>query len=109
VACGATVGRPRCPYTVPCGATRLANAVTGLEDIYNQVIVETHSEHLLLRLQRRIREGKIRNTNVSVLYVDPLPDGSSIIRTIRLDEDGSMIDEWPGGFFEERYNEMFGR
>jgi predicted ATPase len=89
--------------------SRLANAVTGLEDIYNQVIVETHSEHLLLRLQRRIREGKIRNTNVSVLYVDPLPDGSSIIRTIRLDEDGSMIDEWPGGFFEERYNEMFGR
>jgi predicted ATPase len=91
------------------GFSRLVNAVTGLEDIYNQVLVETHSEHLLLRLQRRIREGKIRNTNVSVLYVDPLPDGSSIIRTIRLDEDGSMIDEWPGGFFEERYNEMFGR
>ncbi|MGI8856024.1 MAG: AAA family ATPase [Thermomicrobiales bacterium] len=88
---------------------RPVHAITGLEDIYNQVIVETHSEHLLLRLQRRIREGKIRNTNVSVLYVDPLPDGSSTIRPIRLDEDGSMIDEWPGGFFEERYNEIFGR
>jgi predicted ATPase len=75
----------------------------------NQIIAETHSEYLLLRLQRRIREGLIKNTDVSVLYVDTLPDGTSTVQHLRLDEDGSLIDEWPGGFFEERYNEMFGR
>lgn len=74
----------------------------------NQFIIETHSEHLLLRLQRRIREGVISNDDVSVLYVDSKADGTSTIQTLRLDTDGSFLDEWPGGFFEERFNEMFG-
>ena len=40
-----------------------------------QWIVETHSELLILRIQRRIREGKLDPSTVSVLYVDPDPTG----------------------------------
>ena len=36
-----------------------------------QWIVETHSELLVLRIQRRIREGTLDPSDVSVLYVDP--------------------------------------
>lgn len=73
----------------------------------NQWIIETHSEALMLRLQRRIREGTLKASDVSVLYVDPTSQGS-VIRQLRLDDDGEFLDTWPHGFFEERYDEQFG-
>ncbi|MGY5268262.1 DUF3696 domain-containing protein [Paraclostridium bifermentans] len=72
----------------------------------NQFIIETHSEHLMLRIQKLIREGVITNKDVSVIYIDRQNDGSKCME-LRLDEDGDFIDEWPNGFFEEGYEEMF--
>jgi hypothetical protein len=72
----------------------------------NTFILETHSEHLILRLMRRIREGKIRPDDVGVIFVEPLARGSRFIE-LRIDEDGDFIDEWPGGFFEESFHEKF--
>ncbi len=74
----------------------------------NQWIVETHSEMLVRRLQRRIREGIISYEDVSVLYVDPQDDGSSTIQRLELDEDGEFLDEWPDGFFEEGIRDIMG-
>lgn len=74
----------------------------------NQWIVETHSESLMLRLQRRIREQLIRPEDVSILYVEPGGANGSRIMQLRLDEHGEFVDEWPMGFFEERYAEVFG-
>lgn len=68
-----------------------------------QYIVETHSEHLLLRLRRRIAEGVVDPDKVAVLYVER--DGSkSSVRVLDLDADGHF-DDWPKGFFDERYRE----
>jgi hypothetical protein len=73
----------------------------------NQIIVETHSEHIMLRLQRLIRSGELLPNQVAVLYVDTADDGSASVVNLRLAEDGSFMDDWPQGFFEERFNEMF--
>ncbi len=80
-------------------------------------IAESHSEHFLLRLLRRIREthkGDIRHKStglsadqVSVLYVDKLADGSSKIFQLRISADGEFIDRWPHGFFTERDGDLF--
>jgi hypothetical protein len=43
---------------------------------------------------------------VSVIYVDRDPEGSKCLH-LRLDEEGDFIDEWPDGFFEEDFNEIF--
>lgn len=75
-------------------------------DRNTQWIVETHSEALILRVQRRIREGKLGADDVSVLYVNPGTSESTIQR-LRLAEDGRFLDEWPAGFFEERFDELF--
>ncbi len=72
----------------------------------NTFILETHSEHLILRLMRRIREGKIRPDDVGVVFVEPLARGSRFIE-LRIDDEGDFIDEWPGGFFEESFHEKF--
>ena len=81
----------------------------------NTFILETHSEHLILRLMRRMREsyrGKqtgdllVTPADVSVLYVEP--DGvRSIIREMPLNELGELVKSWPGGFFEEGLREQF--
>lgn len=80
-------------------------------------IIESHSEHFLLRLLRRIREshksdikGQLRglsSKDVSVLYVDKLEDGSSKIFPLRISPEGEFIDRWPHGFFTERDGELF--
>ena len=71
-----------------------------------QLIIETHSEHLMLRVQRLIREGRLSCQDVSVLYVLKDQDGSHCL-PLRLDENGEFLDEWPDGFFEEGFREMF--
>lgn len=82
----------------------------------NTFILETHSEHLILRLMRRMREsfnGKdtglpsLAPKDISVLYVEP--DGTrSIVREMPLNELGELVKSWPGGFFEEGLREQFG-
>lgn len=82
----------------------------------NTLIIETHSEHILLRIMRRIREtasGKlpegilpVHPEDVMVLFVQP--EGSrSIIHEIPLNEKGDLVKPWPGGFFEEDFKELF--
>ncbi|MDB4324740.1 DUF3696 domain-containing protein [bacterium] len=75
-------------------------------DRCNQFIVETHSEHLVLRLQRKVREGKLPPDDLAILYVERGDNGSTVKR-LHLDEEGEFIDEWPGGFFPERLRELF--
>lgn len=74
----------------------------------NQLIVETHSEHLILRTQRRIREGLLDPAHVSVVYVDQDEQGRTSARRLRLDDKGDFLDDWPHGFFDERLDELFG-
>lgn len=83
----------------------LATAVK--EPYVNQFIIETHSEHLLLRMQRLVRKGQLTADDVAILYVARGQNGS-LVQQIRLAEDGSFLDPWPGGFFPERMDEIFG-
>ncbi len=70
-------------------------------------ILETHSEALILRLQKRIREGKLKPEEVSINYVNSVKGGYSVLRELRIDNEGDFIDEWPDGFFEESFKERF--
>ena len=89
---------------------------SALGESKNRFLIETHSEHLLLRIMRRMREtinGKlpegvqrITPKDVCVLFVEP--DGSrSLVREMPLNEDGELVKAWPGGFFEEGLREVF--
>ena len=72
----------------------------------NQFVLETHSEHLVLRLQRRVRENLISQDDIGVYYVSQAEDGQTRVSQLRLDEEGDFIDNWPGGFFPERLKEI---
>jgi AAA ATPase domain len=72
----------------------------------NKFIIETHSEHLFLRLQKMVRNGQISAGDISIIYVDRTPEGSRCMR-MRLSSTGELLDRWPDGFFEESYREIF--
>ena len=80
--------------------------IESVKEGYNSLILETHSEHLILRIIKRIRKGTLSHEDVSIIYVDPEEGGSSL-KTLRLDADGDFIDDWPHGFFAEREKELF--
>ena len=74
----------------------------------NQIIIETHSEHLLLRLQRRIREGALGADDVAVIYIEQDDAGTAQAQRLRMDHEGFFIDPWPAGFFDDSLDELFG-
>ncbi|TXS92757.1 AAA family ATPase [Parahaliea maris] len=83
-------------------------------------LIETHSEHLMLRILRRIREaggGEVSGTisgirdfvlpeDINVVYVDCV-QGETRLIPMGIDGDGEFIDRWPHGFFGERAEELF--
>ena len=81
----------------------------------NTFLIETHSEHLILRLLKRIRQTTgglntklppVRPEDVAILFVQPTENGS-VVQHLRVDQHGRLLDDWPGGFFEESFNELF--
>ena len=89
-------------------------AVT-VDFIRRTLLIETHSEHLILRLLRRIRETTEKeltdaapafsDDKLSVLYIESTPEGVRV-RRLRVDEHGEFTDHWPKGFFAERMQEL---
>jgi AAA15 family ATPase/GTPase len=73
----------------------------------NQWIVETHSESLILRIQKKIKEKELDPQDVSIIYVEATSKGSRILE-IPMDKDGDFMVDWPDGFFDERFKEVFG-
>jgi hypothetical protein len=76
----------------------------------------TASEHIILRLLRRIRERSEKELppgvdglsaeDLSVIYVEGDDQGARFT-SLKVDEIGEFRDQWPQGFFEERAGELF--
>lgn len=102
----------------PALQTDLADVFIGsaLGEQRNYFLVESHSEHLMLRILRRIRETTHRELpdnlppitpeDVAVLYVQPSNEGVQVVE-IPIKEDGEFDRPWPEGFFAERSQELF--
>ena len=71
-----------------------------------QTIIETHSEHLLLRLQTHVAnsESELSPEDIKIFYVS-FENGKREITEIQLNKEGYFAKDWPKGFFPERYNE----
>ena len=73
-----------------------------------QIILESHSEHLLHRLQRRIAEKKdgLTNQDISLYFCDMTPEGNSKLTTLEMDDFGN-ITNWPENFFGDKMGDLF--
>lgn len=72
-----------------------------------QLIIESHSEAFLLRLQRRLAEGAITPDDLAVYFVRQQPDAVALEK-LRLDIFGN-IENWPENFFGDEMGEIAAR
>jgi hypothetical protein len=108
-------------YYVPQGSTILLeqpeihlhpSAQAALADVFVdvaknrgvQIIIESHSEHLLRRIQRRIAEGEL-DSDATAMYFCRMDDGRSVADALDLDLFGN-ITNWPQGFFGDELAEL---
>ena len=80
--------------------------VDSLYENNNEFVIETHSELIVLRFLKLIREKKLDHQDFSIHFIEKNKEGS-FIKKIEINEDGSLGTSWPGGFFKERLNEFF--
>lgn len=69
------------------------------------LIVETHSEMILLRARRWVAEGRLPAGHVLVYWVHTDPGRGSMLEKIGIRENGEMAT-WPDGVFIEDYDEI---
>jgi len=87
----------------PKAQSNLGDLFIDLSKEGKKLIIETHSEHLFKRIQRRIAEGIISHEDVIFYYITMTKEGSKI-QKLELDENG-LIEKLPEGFFAEDYQE----
>jgi energy-coupling factor transporter ATP-binding protein EcfA2 len=68
------------------------------------LIVETHSENLLLAIEIEVAAGRIKPHDVSINWVRSGGDGS-IVEHIQLNEAGATSEKWPRSAFETAPNQ----
>lgn len=88
----------------PAAQANLGDLFIDIADSGRKLIIETHSEHLIGRIQRRIAEKTIKKGDIAIYYFQPDKNGVLIL-PVKLDKYGRFEspETLPEGFFEEDY------
>jgi len=65
-----------------------------------QVIVETHSDHILNGIRRAVKTKQLKPEQIAIHFFRPRNSMESQVITPQLDSSGN-IDVWPNGFFDQ--------
>jgi predicted ATPase len=90
----------------PSVQSRLADVFIDAMNVRKiQFIIESHSEHLLRRFQRRIAEGDTIQNEQTALYFCDVDKAGSTLKPLDIDLYGN-IRNWPKDFFGDEFGEM---
>lgn len=90
----------------PAAQQRLADFLIACTNWGQRILVESHSEYLILRLRRRIAEDdsdELRK-QVAILFAKRNELGETTYREVEMNKVGGVID-WPDDFFDQGQNE----
>lgn len=79
--------------------------IESVQDYGNTVVVETHSEAIMLRLQRRVAEGRVAYDELAITHVVRAGEASDL-EEVKLQPNGQLDYQWPGGFFDNRLDDL---
>ena len=85
-----------------CRSLRKSREAGGAE-VPPQVIMETHSELMVIQVMEMVKRKVIGPDDVSILFVYPDELRGPQVKRIRVGADGKELDVWPRGFFPERH------
>lgn len=70
------------------------------ENKQKYLLIETHSEYLLKRLMRRIKEGRISSERVAVYFIEPPKEEGDPSQVVEKEVSHEGFFEWPKDFYE---------
>lgn len=89
----------------PAVQSGLADVMLNVARVRNiQIVVESHSEHLMRRLQRRVAEEEVSSDDVRLYFVSS-NQGRAQVADLVLNEWGE-IENWPDKFFGDEMGEI---
>jgi len=71
------------------------------------LIIETHSEYLIRKLQYFTAKGDLDIDKTIIYYFNPINDlkkDEEHVKCIKINKDGSLTDDFGTGFFDEADN-----
>jgi len=85
----------------PAGQTRLGEFLARVASCGVQVIIETHSDHLLNGIRLAVKDNILKSKDSTFYYFQyDFDEERTFVKQPVMDEDG-FFDEWPDGFFDE--------
>jgi predicted ATPase len=90
----------------PKGQSKMGELLALAASCGVQIIVETHSDHVLNGIRLAVHDGKIKPEDVQLHYFErPEKEGMMVskVTSPNIDKNG-RIDQWPDGFFDEWRN-----
>jgi len=85
----------------PAGQTQLGEFLARVASCGVQVIIETHSDHLLNGIRLAVKDKILKSKDAAFYYFQyDFDEERTFVKQPVLDEDG-FFDEWPDGFFDE--------
>lgn len=86
----------------PALQMRLADFLLACVDSGRQIIVETHSEHLVNRLRRRVAEDDSNEVGelVRIVFTERDAEGHTLFRPSDINPLGGLSEDWPDGFLD---------
>ena len=93
----------------PAGQAEIGEFLTKVASVGVQVIIETHSDHVLNGIRRAVKSHTLPSEDVALHFFRPRREnrtgGESQVQSPVLDADGN-IDSWPDGFFDQFDKDM---
>lgn len=88
----------------PRGQTRMAELMAAAASVGAQLVVESHSDHVLNGLRLAVKRGTVLPDDVCLLYFQRVQRRIEVVNPL-MGPDG-MLSEWPQGFFDEWENSL---
>lgn len=85
----------------PQGQTSMGRLIALAAAAGVQIVVETHSDHVLDGIRLAVRqEATVNQGDVTIKFLEKDSNGATQISDIQVNEDGKL-DRWPRGFFDQ--------
>ncbi|MFE6909375.1 AAA family ATPase [Streptomyces erythrochromogenes] len=88
----------------PQGQTRMAGLAAAAAAYGAQLVVETHSDHVINGVRLAVKQGRLTPEQVVLHYFRGDGTGVDVVSP-KVDRDG-LLDQWPEGFFDELENTL---
>jgi predicted ATPase len=92
----------------PKGQSKMGELLALAASCGVQVVIETHSDHILNGIRLAVHSGKLRHKDVQLHYFSREEENGQVVTQVispRMDADG-RIDTWPEGFFDQAEKDL---